>query len=94
MKQGVGSMLAILAKVELAGALAAAATLGRSATLTLRYGESVAGYFLAPSLRQGDEYGLAADESLLGYGSYVREMAALPMLAGLTFLDQLDRLRV
>ncbi len=91
------SMIATLARVEIAGVLTFGWAARHYAELTLRHGENFANSLLAvarePDLRRAERWDQAVGEAAAEYRDYVRELAAFPGLAGLAFLDQLDALR-
>ncbi|MGO8917895.1 MAG: hypothetical protein ACLQJR_18490 [Stellaceae bacterium] len=90
-------MLTTLAQVELAGALAVAGAMRRHAELSLRQAESLADKLLVvarePLPGRGGGWDLLFAEIAAEFRVYVRELAASPGLAAMSFLEHLDRLR-
>jgi hypothetical protein len=91
------SMIAMLARLELSGVLTLGWAARHYAELMLGHGESFTNSVLAiarePNVARADKWDQAVSEAAAEYRDYVRELAAFPGLATLTFLDQLDALR-
>ena len=97
MKDDARSMFLTLVQVEVAGALALATVLGRCFELTLGQGEGIARKLVGMTRESdGRETGRCnrlCAETAAEYRDYLRELAAAPGLAAMSFLDQLDKLR-
>lgn len=92
------TMAAGFSRAYLAGTHMAVGVLARLAETTLHYGERASATLLdAAAGTERPENGgreRAADQALALYRDYVRELAALPGIAGMSYFDQLDRLRL
>jgi hypothetical protein len=89
--------LAILARSYVAMGLTVADAAGRYAAITLATGEQLVrameGVLREGSDSKGPDWDHACGSALAGYRQYLRELAALPGIASMTYYEQLDWLR-
>jgi hypothetical protein len=97
MDDSLSARLATLARSYVAMALTVADGAGRYAALTLASGEqlvrAIEGVLREGSDPKGGGWDHALDSALASYREYLRELAALPGIASMTYYEQLDSLR-
>ena len=97
MDNSLSPRLATLARSYVAMALTVADGAGRYAALTLASGEQLVrameGVLRKGSNSKGDDWDHAFGSALASYREYLRELAALPGIASMTYYEQLDWLR-
>jgi hypothetical protein len=91
------SMIKALAQVTLAGAATVSGEARRHLEMYLGHGESLADNLLGiardPNRERGGAWDRVVDAMMSEYRDYVRELAAAPTLATISFFEQLERLR-